>query len=107
MLFGQELCHGVAIDAAKVRDVINLDVRAGGMGGQGVVKVAQGDGRVLGDGLLETSGEAVGEIDTDILAPHVGVASFVGVGGGDEERAGQSLTAITESATVAGLNGEE
>lgn len=77
------------------------------MGGQGVVKVAQGDGGVLGDGLLETSGEAVAEIDANVLAPYVGMAGLVGVGGGDEERTGQTLSGLTEASAVACLDSHE
>ena len=98
---------GKRIDAAEVRDVIYLDMRTNGMGGQGVIEVTQGDGGVLGDGLLETSGKTVGKIDTDIIAPYVGMASLVGVSGGNKERTGQSLAVFTESAAVAGLDGEE
>ena len=103
----QELGHGVVIDATVVGGVIDLDVGAGGVAGQGVVEVAEGDGGGGADGLLETSGESVAEIDAYVLAPDVGVAGLVGVGGGDEECAGQALAGFAEATTIAGFDGEE
>ena len=53
------------------------------MGGQGVVEVSQGNGRIGADGLLETAGETVGEEYTHFIAPYIGVTGFVRIGRGN------------------------
>ena len=80
---------------------------AGGVAGQGVVEVAEGDGWGGADGFLEAAGEAVAEIDAYLLTPDVSVAGLVGIGSGDEECAGEALAGFAETAAVAGFDGHE
>ena len=59
----QELLRGVAIDVAVAGVVVQAGVGGGGVGGQLVVEIVEGDGWIGLHLATENAGEAVGEVD--------------------------------------------
>ena len=74
------------------------------MRGKCVIEVPQRYCGIFVYGLHEALGETVGQIYSNLFTPDVGVAGFIGVGGCDEQCAGDTLAGLSQTSALAGLD---